>query len=360
MPVTQRIDPGKAAAQKAARDAKIASLAPGLAEINAKEAPSEATPSAPVDEKPADKTAETLAPAVEAKPEPDKPAEKPAETVEPDAATQKQLALIDKRAKAWRDEQAQAKAELAAERAELARQKAELAKGPSSVEALKELFRKDRVAALQALGADSEDEFETIARAAYAHTAAGKKDPKAAASAQQSARERELLTRIDAMEKRFEEMGETITKREQAAAARDFISQWQDKAIKAIPATPTLIAKLHEKAPDKARAALSALGAEMETERMREAGAPESERSEYTPTHADVIAEYEKRRRAELEEMGVDVDAMLKSASKAPVSPPPKTLDVAAPTNGTAIKPTMTRAEKIAALDKNVRTLGVA
>lgn len=61
----------------------------------------------------------------------------------------------------------------------------------------------------------------------------------------------------------------------------------------------------------------------------------------HTPTHAEVIAEYEKRRREELEEQGVDVDAMLKRAAPAPAAPPAKkpaaTLD---PTNtGGAARP---------------------
>jgi hypothetical protein len=71
-----------------------------------------------------------------------------------------------------------------------------------------------------------------------------------------------------------------------------------------------------------------------------------------------VIAEYERQRRAELEEQGVDVEALLKPAAAAkPTAAPSKTLDVTA-TNGTRpINGNPTRAERLAAVTAGLRKL---
>jgi len=268
---------------------------------------------------------------------------------EPDAPTTRALAQIEKQAKKFRDEQAAAKADLAQERAELARIKAEHAAKQTSFEELQKLYRTDRAAAIEKLaGSDSEEEYEAAARAAFARTKAGKADPRNQHAAAQTSREREQATKIEKMESELEELRNEFKSRDKAAEAKDFQKQFLDAAVKAIPEAPSLIGKLYAKAPDKARQALLHIGARLERENDNE-----------TPTHAEVIAEYEKMRRAELEEQGVDVDAMLRPPVKSDSTKAitTKTLDITSTPGTRPLNGTPTRAEKLAAVTAGIKKL---
>lgn len=336
----------KFAVAKATKAAKLAEVNRGLTKLaseqttapaaSTSEAPSPTEP--PVSPQPAPTIDEKAEKPVEAKlnTEPEKTDEEPV-----DPKTAKALAQIDKQAARFREEQKKAKAELEVERAEIARMRAEAQAFAKSLDDLRGLAKKDPIALLEKMGIQSEDEWEVVGRSAFPRTKAGKADPNAAKVAAQTARERELMQQLEDLKKTTEELRNEFKQRDQQATTQQFIQRWQDEAVKAIPADkPTLIAKLHEKSPQKARQALLEIGARLERENDNE-----------TPSHAEVIAEYERMRRAELEEQGVDVDALLRPAkAAAPAKPPPKTLD---PTAVNGVRPINTNPSK----DEKIRTL---
>lgn len=348
-----------AIAAQAARASKMVSLREGLSKFKATLPPDPAPGEKPV-EKPVDQIA---APVVEAKPDKlnddldTKPADKlndpapDAKPIEPkqdelDDKTKRGLAAIEKQAKKFRDEQATERASLALERAELARLKAEITGKASSIDELKKLKPTD---VLDKLGLD-DDGLDLVARAAYARTTKGKADPRAAAAVAEAERTRASSSHestIADLQKQIEDLKGEFTRRDQFAETRQYVTKWQDDAVKSIPVDkPTLIGKLHEKTPEKARQILLAIGQHIEKANDGE-----------TPTHAEVIAEYEKLRREELEEQGVDVDALLKPTVAPKAKASTKTLDVTSVTGVRPINGSPSKAEKLAAVSAGLKRL---
>lgn len=348
---------GPPPAPGAARAAKLASVSAGLAKAIAAE-----TNTTSVDEPAkAESPAKAAEPQVEAKTEP-KPAadadDKPDAKAEPEAKpsaeddlqTKRGLAAVDRAKKQLLEEKARAKAELEQERADLLRDRSEFRKTATKEDELRALAKRDPLEALRRLGyATDEDEaaWEHVGRSAFPLTKDGKKDPRTREAAERAIRERGSSTKLDAAMERIEKLENELKDRDTRSQAKDFARDWTDKAIKAIPTEPTLIGKLHAKSPDKARSAILDIGARLE----RELGA--------APTHAEAIAEYERVRRDELEEQGVDVDAMLvPTSATATKAAPSKTLDVAQPATGTKpINGATTRTEKLSAASKGLQKL---
>ena len=106
------------------------------------------------------------------------------------------------------------------------------------------------------IGIESEDDWENVGRGAYPRTKAGKADPRAQPVIAQSARERELADKLAEVDAKLAKLDENLTARDRQAQTQQFVSNYLDSAVKAIPTTPTLIGKLHAKSPDKARQAL--------------------------------------------------------------------------------------------------------
>lgn len=354
-------------APSAIRAEKIANVSAGLAKFEA--AAAAGTSVEPAAETPASAAAAAEKPTPAAlpaepakasdKPAAEKPADKPAD--EPvDDKTAKGIAAIDRRAAKFREEQAAAKAEIELERAELARMRAEVSGKASSFEELQKLAKRDPIAALAKLGIDSEDDWENVGRGAYPRTKAGKADPRAQPAVAQTARERELADKLAEVDQKLAKIDETMRQRDAQSQSQKFVSDYLDSAVKAIPADkPTLIAKLLAKSPEKARQALLQTGVRMERDAMAAEGATKYDPS-FTPSHAEVIAEYEKGRRAELEEQGVDVDALLappKPAAPAPAQKPAATLDPTSPTGTRPTNGSPTRAEKLRAVTEGLKKL---
>jgi hypothetical protein len=294
-------------------------------------------------------------PAVEAD-EPAKVEAKPAEEVEakPDPQTAKALAAIDKQAKKFRDEQVAAKRafdqEIAEQRTELARMKQEMTSRYGSMEELQKLAEKSPIDLLRKLRPNmTEDDWEIVGRGAFPFTKTGKADPRAAEVAARVQKETTRDSELSELRKMVSDLTEQIATQGKKVEAQTFVENWQSEAIKAIPADkPTLIARVHAKSPAKARTALLAIGAELERANDGEA-----------PSYGEVIAEFERRERAELEDRGVDVDALLAPSKPAP-APAAKsaTLDVAAPAGGTRpINGRPTREQKLAAVTAGLRKL---
>lgn len=343
----------KFAALKAAKASKMEALKTGLAKLASEQgtpAPAEkAAPKAapePVEEK-AEPAVEAKTEEVEAKPEPK--AEAKAED-EIDPKTAKGLAAIDKQAKKFREEQQAARkafeSEIAQARADLAREQAEFRAKYAPVDELAKLVKRDPIAALRKLGIESEDEWEIVGRGAFPFTKAGKTDPRAAEIAQRSQKELTRDSELSELRKMVTDLHEQIATQNKQAEAKQFVEQWATEAIKAIPADkPSLVARLHAKAPAKARQKLLEVGAQIEAQNDGE-----------TPTHAEVIEELERRERAELEERGVDVDALLKPVPPTEKTKTPKApLDIEAPRGIKPINGTGSRAERLAALELDLK-----
>lgn len=321
------------ASPTAVKAAKLASVTAGLAKLAESEkvsAPVEATPTPVVSPD---------APT----PPPVATSEAPAADEAPDPKTAKGLAAIEKQAKRFRDEQSAAKAELDVERAEIARLRAE---ATGKVTSIAELKKMKPLEVLEALGFESEDDYDVLARGAYAKTKAGKTDPRLKQQAEQTAEARDLKTTVAELRKQIEELGGEFTKRDARAQTEAFVAKWQDEAIKAIPEEPSLIGRLAAKSPEKARDVLLTIGKYLEKQTGE------------TPTHAECIEEYEKYRRAELEDTGVDVAALLRPQADAPAKKSPsRSLDITTPGGTRPLNTNLSRAEKLAAVTAGLRKL---
>lgn len=275
------------------------------------------------------------APAEAAEPEPETAAdEAPVEAapVEADPETAKRLATVKAQEKRQREQIAKDRADALAQ-VEVRRKEIEAEWSPKieaaqRFEALAKRAKYDPAAVLEQLGLTSDD-FEIAARHLYARSKAGQADPKNRAAAEQATREREQLDRITAHERKLADLEAKLTAKEQAQAFESQRGQYLDLTIKAVANdNAPLLAKLASKDPNKARTAL-----------WRTAEQLFDQTGEF-PDSDDVITAWETQRRAELEDLGIDVTTSAKPA--APAAPRPgKTLSNghgAAPANSNAPK----------------------
>jgi len=349
-PVTPAV-PKLVQAQQA-KAAKLAAVNAGLKKLDAEMATKTESPEASVETaaagsaaKPADPPSTDAAPAKK-EPKVEAKTEEPADDETPDPKTAKALAQIDKQAKRFREEQAKARADFELERAEFARERAEFKKAQGSIDEIAKLAKTNPAAALAKLGLSSEDDYEHVARTLVPLTKTGKADPRNKQAVEQLTKEAALAAQVEDLKKTVEELRGTFETTAKEQQTKAFVEKYLDEAVKAIPAEPTLIGKLHAKSPEKARQALLAIGQYLE------------KANDETPTHAEVIEAYEKYRREELEEQGVDVDAMLKpKAIEVPKPPPSKTLDPTAVTGTRPINGNPTKAERLAAASKGLQKL---
>jgi len=227
---------------------------------------------------------------VEAEPEPAKP--------DPE---------LERRAAQLRKQETRLRAKIESERTKLDRERADLASDKAEVEKFKTLRQRakfDPTGVLRALGL-SDDDLEPAARHIYAQTKEAAKDPKNRDAADRLMRERELQHRIDEQQKRLDERDE----RDKQAAAQQAEQQAAVKYITGVSraAKPgTLAAHFLSKGGTTADKAM-----------MRFAQiARDLSEDGYYPDQADVLDEYERQRREELEEADVDVAALLKRPAK--------------------------------------------
>lgn len=253
-----------------------------------------------------------------------KPAEptKPAEPEKPDPAADRGLRAIEQARKKFLDEQTAWKTEREVQLAEVARLRDEAKGKVTSIDELKKLSVTDLLDRLDHL---TDDDHQALSRLSYARTKAGKVDPRAQDAAADAVRSQggraaqaELADLRETVKKLESELRGEFTKRDQ----QSFAERWMGETVKAIPADkPSFLSKLHANEPDTARRELLTIGIELEKANDGQA-----------PTHAEVIEEFEKRKRASLKAMGLDPDALLaptKPAAPA-TKPAARTLDVGA------------------------------
>lgn len=258
--------------------------------------------------------------------------EQPKPDEKPDPSTERGLRQLEAAKKKWLDEQNAAKAELDVQRAEIARLRKEAEGKVTSAKDLEGLSPKDLIAKFAHY---TDADWHALSRLSYAITKEGKADPRAAQAAQDAERalgSRATADKVAELEAKYEkqiadlkeQFASEFTRRDNAS----FASRWLEDATKAIPTDkPSFASKQFANDPDGTRAELLAIGQELE-----------KSNDGIAPTHAEVIAEFEKRKVAALRALGLDPDALLA---------PPKPAPAPAPTTRTLnpIAPTITRPE---------------
>jgi hypothetical protein len=147
----------------------------------------------------------------------------------------------------------------------------------------------------------TDDDFELASRRIYARTKTAAADPKNREAVERMTRERESADRLAALEKKNQDL-ETRLEQQHAAekAEREGKAYLKSIVKAAVPETAPLLKRQLEKNPSKAENALAAIAVEL------------FDKHGTQPLPEKVIKIYEKRRRAELEELGVDVAAIAK------------------------------------------------
>ncbi len=216
-----------------------------------------------------------------------------AETTVDTADQNKRLAALNLAEKRSRDKVAKERSELAAAKAEIDREKAALAAERAELDAYRkarERAKLDPVALLEAAGVD---DLGYAARMAFAKANA-EKDPANREAAARMQREREHSSELESTKKRLEELENKLTAKEQQTLFDRQRDAYVDATAKQIGEEAPLLKAFATKNPTKLRAKLWET-----TQRL-------IDETGDVPDPSDVIAEYEKTRRDELEELGVD------------------------------------------------------
>jgi ferritin-like protein len=313
-------------------------------------------------------------PTTEAEPPPEKPAEKPEPAEKPadettldedepdkdelggeakaDPDLQKRLAVVAKHERRAKEREAAVKAAIEKERGELRREREAIereirdAKGEIDRFAqLKDRARFDPAGVLKALGL-VDDDFGPAARQLWALTKEQAQDPRNREAAARMMKDRESEDRITRLERELAEQKKAASEHTERARAAEKAEAYLANVIKAATDEHPLAKRLIEKSPQKSRERFAAIADELFD---REGDLPDAD---------DVLAEYEKRRRAELEDDGVDVAAMLKLKPRARTEATTLGNDIGsttAPASNGTVKKTM--AEKKADLERELRAL---
>lgn len=269
---------------------------------------------------------------------------------DPDLA--KRLAIVAKQEKRARERETQAKAAIEQERAAIKREREELQSSRGELEAfakLKGRVKYDALGVMKALGL-SEEDLGLAARQLWAHSKEGSADPKVSKeAASRLMKEREAEDRIARLERELEEQKKAEQERAQSTQIQQKVEAYLAGIQKAVTGEHPLARRLIEKQPNKAALKFGEIAQRL------------ADRDGDLPDAEDVLAEYERTRREELEADGVDVAAMLKTAKPKPkADEQTRTLGNDIGTS-TAAKPSggarKTMQEKRAELERELRTM---
>lgn len=180
--------------------------------------------------------------------------------------------------------------------------------------------RRDAIALLQEHGF-SEQDFDPVGRLIYAASPAGKKDPAAAAAAAQelarSGQSREVMTTVEKLQQEIADLRQAHQQTIAQQQAQANLDRYMASVTKEIGDATPLARAAMAKNPDRTRNMLTQIADELYT-----ASGPSDDMRD-VPTPAEVIAAYEARRTAELEELGIDPKMIGRSAAApATIAPP--------------------------------------
>ncbi len=221
-----------------------------------------------------------------------------------DPELERRLAMLEKADRRQKEAIDKERSLMARERAQLERERQEFEAAKQGRTVSREDLKKLRNRPLElfeALGAD-EDYLATLSQVAYAHSKHGKNDPKAKVYAEQAAKEQSSYSELAETRERIASLEAKLEAKEKTETLARQVTEYLDGVIKEIPQTPTLIGKVMAKNPQKAKTYLHTAAALWSKQNDNE-----------TPTAAQVIAFYEKTRREELEDEGLDVASQLGS-----------------------------------------------
>lgn len=233
-----------------------------------------------------------------------------ADKTDPDTA--KRLAAVQAAEKRSREKLAAERKQLEDDRAAHAKERAELDKARAELAEFNKLRERapiDPVAALEALGLTNPADLEHAAKQAYARA---KNDPANKDAAARMLRERELAAQLAKQAEETKKLQERLDAREKAeqesaraAIVRQKTEEYIAGVVKAVDAADAPLAKqAMAKNPERAKARFQLHAMEL----LDETGD--------IPDAADVLARYEKTRRAELEELGIDPDSLTTPGQK--------------------------------------------
>ena len=263
----------------------------------------------------------------DAKPETDN-AEPEAEPA--DGETNKRLAAVQKAERRAKEqlatERTKLHAELDARHADIEKQWAPRVEAAKKFESLKERVRYNTVAVLRELGL-TEDDFERAGQEIYAHSKAAGVKPEHRAHSERAARERELSDELKATKKRQDDLEKQLADRDTRATAAASAERYLTSLEKAVGDRTPLAKHFLDKNPIKYRLKLAALTDQL----WEETGA--------RPEPLAVLKRFEKVQREELEELGVDPTAFIKSPAKKTiaVNGKPVIVETKKPANGKAV-----------------------
>lgn len=267
-------------------------------------------PSTPPDSEPdADKPAEEPAvppPAEEPAEDEDADDEESEEETKPGASDpdlNKRLDAVHKREKRAKESMAREREAYQREKAAWEKEWAPKVELAEKVAELSRRVRHDPVGVLMGLGL-TEDDLDPIARVVYAHSKEARQDPKLREAAQRSMRERELADQVQQLTHKMEERDRRDQERERQETTQREVTRYLDEVSKAAGDDTPLVQTMLAKNADKTRARLGEVAHRL------------IEESGEVPDHAEVVAELEKIRRAELEELGIDPDSAIKRTKK--------------------------------------------
>lgn len=251
------------------------------------------------------------------------PVDEVADEPEPDTEQAKRLASIAAQEKRSRDKVAADRAALAKERAELEKDRAARDAERAEYDAWKKAKARAKIDPVAYLKAGGVEDLDYAAKVAYAeaHAATKPENREAAARLQ---REREIGDTTSEALERVKQLEAKLERRDQESQLAEHRSTYLDHALKSVDDKTPLAKRLAEKNPAKLRAALWATAEELF----------EANDGDF-PDHAEVLAHYEKTRRAEFSEFGFDVPTAetKKNSQPADKKHPAKTLgnDLATP-----------------------------
>lgn len=240
---------------------------------------------------------------VDDEPEGEPDDEPPLDDGEEDPVLAKRLAQIKREETRARDalraQADEAKAEITAKRAELEREYRPRIEAAEKYEQVAKTAKRDPAAVLMSLGLDNAD-LAAAAKQIFLMSQGDAADPRLRAQAAEALRAREQESKLDATARELAELKEEKKReREQAEHQRNAETYMGTVTNAVTDAYPLLTAQL-KTAPERAHNALAALAVEIHQD------------SGEVPEPADLIAEYEKRRAADLAELGIDVSALKK------------------------------------------------
>lgn len=217
------------------------------------------------------------------------------------AEAKKRIAQIKAEERRSRETLTKERAEFDRERETFVRERRELATKIDAFEKLVVRAKSDPVSVLKQLGLTEED-FDFAASQIYAHGKTLGADPKNRERAAQASRERDDRERLSGTAKELADLKAELAQRDQHTTAKQQLDAFFDGAIKQVGDAQPLLKRALEKNPAGTRAKLAQIAYEL------------SQKTGAMPSEQKLVRVYERRRRAELDELGIDHSAITGNA----------------------------------------------